>query len=222
MNQSYIPKVAFLISGNGSNLQTFIDARGMHLIEAEYVCTISNNPDAPGLQKAVDANIPTEVVDHREFPSREAFDAKLASTLDKYKPDLIILAGFMRVLTPDIVNAYSGKMLNIHPSVLPNYPGLNTHQRAIDAGDSYGGATVHFVTPELDGGPPVVHVKVPIREGDDADKLAKRVFEQENLIYPLAVRWFLSGKLSMHNNRAWLFGRPLPPNGHPFKYIAID
>lgn len=217
MNTSYKPRLAVLISGKGSNLQSFIDAIQMNVIDAEIVCVISNNPDAPGLEKAEAAGIPCQALDHRQFPDRDSFDVALAELLEGYKPNLILLCGFMRILTPAFVERFAGMMMNIHPSLLPKYPGLHTQQRAIEAGDTKTGATVHFVTSELDGGPPIIQAEVPILEGDTAETLGSRVFEKENLIYPMAVRWYCQGRLSLSNGRACLFGRPLPPTGFAFQ-----
>jgi phosphoribosylglycinamide formyltransferase-1 len=153
------------------------------------------------------------VLDHKQFPSRETFDAALQSLIDAYRPDLLILAGFMRILTADFVRHYHGRLLNIHPSLLPNYPGLHTHQRALDAGDVDAGATVHFVTPELDGGPAIVQVRVPIVAGDTAASLAQRILQHEHRVYPLAARWFAEGRLQLQDNRTVFDGAPLPPTG---------
>ena len=156
------------------------------------------------------------MVDHRQFDDRESFDRELASRIKSYQPDLLILAGFMRILTPEFVDHFSGRIMNIHPSLLPKYPGLHTHQRAIDAGDTKAGATVHFVTSELDGGPAIIQAEVPILKDDDADALASRVLIQEHQIYPLAAQWFCEGKLSLQNNVPHLNGEPLPSSGFAF------
>ena len=222
MQKSHLPRIVVLISGKGSNLQSFIDAIQMHVIDAEIVAVISNNPGVLGLERAEKHGIPTQVVNHRDYPERENFDAALAEAVESYRPNLVLLAGFMRILTPDFVEKFKGRMMNIHPSLLPKYPGLHTHQRAIDAGDTVAGTTVHFVTTELDGGPAVIQAEVPIEEGDDAETLGARVFEQEHLIYPMAVRWFCQGRLGLINDRACLFGRPLPPKGHPFSTVARE
>ena len=161
-------RLVILISGSGSNLQTFIDQVQSGALQADIACVICNKPQAYGLQRAQLAGIKTVVVDHTQYASREAFDAELVQAIDAESPDAVILAGFMRILTPAFVTHYLGKLLNIHPSLLPKYTGLHTHQRAIDAGDTEGGATVHFVTPELDGGPAIVQAQVPILASDDA------------------------------------------------------
>ncbi len=206
-------KVVVLISGSGSNLQTLIDQRASGELPIEIAAVISNRPDAQGLVRASKADIPTLALDHKGFTTREAFDAALMNAIDAYTPGLVVLAGFMRILTPEFTQHYLGRMLNIHPSLLPKYQGLHTHQRAIDAGESHHGVTVHFVTAELDGGPAVVQAQVPILANDDAGLLAKRVQRQEHIIYPLAVKWFAQGKLIMRNGKAWLDNQPLPASG---------
>lgn len=214
VNGSTRPGLVVLISGNGSNLQAFLDAIKSGALHADIRAVISNRPEAPGLIRAQNAGIDTDVLDHREFASREAFDVALAEQVDHYQPDLVILAGFMRILTSAFVARFQGRLLNIHPSLLPQYPGLHTHQRAIEAGDSIAGATVHFVTEELDGGPPVVQASVPVYSDDDAAKLAARVLEQEHRIYPLAVQWFCERRLCLRNGKAVLDDEPLPPTGY--------
>ncbi|MDM3870081.1 phosphoribosylglycinamide formyltransferase [Porticoccus sp. W117] len=212
-----LPKLVVLISGSGSNLQAFIDSASDGSLGGEVAAVISNRPNVLGLERAERAGIPAEVVDHTEFDSREAFDHALAECIDHHQPDIIIMAGFMRILTAQFIRRYQGRMLNIHPSLLPKYPGLHTHQRAIDAGDSEAGATVHFVTEELDGGPPVLQARVPIEAGDSSDDLAKRVLAYEHQIYPLAASWLCSGRLKMDGNRALLDGEPLPETGYPYQ-----
>jgi len=206
-------RIALLISGSGSNLQAFIDAIANTELAADIVCVLSNRADARGLERARAANIETAVLDHKLFESREQFDAQLQQLIDSYTPDLVILAGFMRILTPGFVRHYLGRLLNIHPSLLPKYPGLHTHQRAIDAGDSEAGATVHFVTEELDGGPAVVQVSVPIIAGDTAAALAQKILQHEHVIYPLAAQWFAQGSLQLRDNHAYLDGVLLPATG---------
>jgi phosphoribosylglycinamide formyltransferase-1 len=210
------PRIVILISGSGSNLQAFIDAASSNQLNAEIACVVSNKRDAFGLTRAQNAGIATEVIDHTTFDSRESFDQALAKTIHTYKPDLIILAGFMRILTTEFVDQFTGKMLNVHPSLLPKYTGLNTHQRAIDAGDEHAGVTVHFVTAELDGGPPVLQAKVSIETKDTAEDLAKRVLNQEHKIYPLAAQWFLENRLKLKEDGAYLDDKKLPEQGHPF------
>ncbi|WP_456446686.1 phosphoribosylglycinamide formyltransferase [Thiolapillus sp.] len=190
--------VVILISGGGTNLQALIDAARDGL-PVDIRAVISNQPEAYGLQRAQQAGIPTVVLDHREFETREAFDQALASLIDSYQPNLVLLAGFMRILTPAFVRHYQGRMLNIHPSLLPRFQGLHTHQRALDAAEKEHGASIHFVTEELDGGPIIIQARVPVLPGDDAARLAARVLEKEHIIYPLAVRWIAEGRLSLNS-----------------------
>jgi phosphoribosylglycinamide formyltransferase-1 len=206
-------RLVILISGGGSNLQSFIDSAARGELPADIAAVISNRADALGLERARRANIATAVLDHKTFASREDFDTALQQRIDAYAPDLVILAGFMRILTEGFVRHYHGRLLNIHPSLLPKYPGLHTHQRALDAGDSEAGATVHFVTEELDGGSAIIQARVPIMPGDDASALAQRVLQREHIIYPLAARWFAEGRLRLRNHRAELDGQPLPASG---------
>jgi len=208
--------IAILISGTGSNMQAFIDACETGKLQANIRIVISNNPDAAGLQRAADAGIPTRCVNHRDYDSREMFDAALVSALQEHDIDLVILAGFMRILTPVFIEPYLGQLLNIHPSLLPKYPGLHTHQRALDARDTEGGVTVHFVTPELDSGPAIIQARVPIQAEDTAQSLASRVIIEEHKIYPLAAQWFIEGRLSLGNDGAMLDGEPLPDSGFPY------
>ena len=210
-------KIVVLISGGGTNLQAIVDKLHKQPLDnkqTEVVAVISNKSDAYGLQRAKDAGIESIVVASKGIASREDYDALLSAELDKLKPDLIILAGFMRILTTEFVNKYLGKMVNIHPSLLPKYTGINTHQRAIDAGDEEHGASVHFVTPELDSGPIVLQAKVPVFSDDTAEDLSERVLTQEHQIYPLVAQWFLSGRLTMQDNNAILDGKVLPVNGY--------
>lgn len=174
---------------------------------------VSNRPRAGVLGRAGALGIRTRCIDHRDFAQREAFDAALREAVEERTPDLVVLAGFMRVLTPVFIEPFRGRLLNIHPSLLPRYPGLDTHQRAIDAGDRLAGATVHFVTEELDGGPAVAQVRVPVLEGDDAQSLAARVLAEEHRLYPEAVRWFAEGRLRLQGQQALLDGEPLPIGG---------
>jgi len=196
MNHPEKLRIVVLISGGGSNLQAIIDACASGAVHGEVVAVISNRADAFGLQRARRAGIPTEVVDHREYPERDAFDRALAARIDRHRPDLVVLAGFMRILSPGFVRHYAGRMLNIHPSLLPHFQGLHTHQRALEANHEVHGASVHFVTEELDGGPVVLQAEVPVLPGDDASALAARVLEQEHRIYPTVIQWFAEGRLS--------------------------
>lgn len=207
-------RVLVLISGSGSNLQALIDGWKSGELPIDLVAVISNRPDVLGLERAITANIPALVLDHKGFADRKAFDHALMEKIDSFAPDLIVLAGFMRILTPEFTQHYVGRMLNIHPSLLPKYQGLHTHQRALDAGEKHHGVTVHFVTAELDGGPAVLQASVPILIGDDATTLAKRVQRQEHVIYPLAVKWFATGELHMVNGKSFLKGEILPASGY--------
>jgi phosphoribosylglycinamide formyltransferase-1 len=206
-------KIAVLISGSGSNLQAFIDDAACGKLSAEIALVLSNRADAFGLQRAADAGIATAVLDHKAYEKREDFDRAMLDALAPHSVDLVILAGFMRILTPVFISTYSGRLLNIHPSLLPKYTGLHTHQRAIDAGDEWAGATVHFVTEELDGGPPIVQARVPILGDDNVESLAARVLEKEHRIYPLAAQWFAQGRLSLDARGTILDGEVLGPGG---------
>lgn len=211
--------VVVLISGSGSNLQALIDGQKAGDLAIDIKAVISNRPDVLGLARAERAGIATETLDHKAFNTREAFDEQLAASIDQYQPDLIVLAGFMRILTPEFVRRYQGRMLNIHPSLLPKYQGLHTHRRAIEAGDSIHGVTVHFVTEELDGGPPVIQAIVPVFENDTEEALAKRVQTQEHSIYPTAVAWFATGRLGMADGKATLDNEVLPPTGEQVRQL---
>lgn len=206
-------RVVVLISGSGSNLQALIDGVQAGNLPIELAAVISNRPDVLGLERAAKANIPAELLDHKAFADRESFDRALMEKIDSHKPDLVVLAGFMRILTPEFTLHYLGRMLNIHPSLLPKFQGLHTHQRAIDAGEKRHGVTVHFVTAELDGGPAIVQASVPVFADDDAGSLAKRIQRQEHVIYPLAVKWFAEGELHMIDGKSVLKGEPLPASG---------
>lgn len=205
--------IVVLISGGGSNLQSIIDACADGLINGRIAAVISNRPDVKGLERAATANIPNQVVDHKRFANREEFEAELTQVIDTHAPDLVVLAGFMRVLTAGFVNAYLGKLINIHPSLLPLYPGLHTHQRAIEAKDSYHGATVHFVTAELDGGPAIIQDRVEISADDTAQSLAAKVLVKEHQIYPQAVQWFMTGELKYADGASVLHGEQLGAQG---------
>ncbi|WP_448548606.1 phosphoribosylglycinamide formyltransferase [Thalassotalea fusca] len=207
-------RIVVLISGSGTNLQALIDACKNTQFPGEIVGVISNKAEAYGLTRAKDAGVSTKALSHKAFDSRENYDDALIAAIDDYQADLVVLAGFMRILTPKFVQHYQGRLLNIHPSLLPKYQGLNTHQRAIDAGDTVHGVSVHFVTEELDGGPVILQAKVPVFEGDTADELASRVHEQEHRIYPLVVKWFCSNRLAMIDEKAVLDGKVLPDSGY--------
>jgi phosphoribosylglycinamide formyltransferase-1 len=200
--------VAVLISGRGSNLKALI--AGQANWPYRIAAVVSSVADAPGLALARDAGIPTGVLEPKGFAGRAEYDLALAALIERYAPRLVALAGFMRILTPELVERYAGRMLNIHPSLLPRHPGLHTHRRVLEAGETEHGATVHFVTAELDGGPRVIQVRAPVLPGDDADTLAARVLAGEHRIYPLAVGWFAAGRLRLGaDGRPELDGQPL-------------
>ncbi len=205
--------VVVLISGSGSNLQALIDSQS-DSNPARIGAVISNRADAYGLQRAQAAGIPTQVLSHREFANREAFDTALMAAIDAFQPDLVVLAGFMRILTPGFVRHYQGRLLNIHPSLLPRHKGLDTHNRAVAAGDTEHGCSVHFVTEELDGGPVAIQAAIPIRADESVAQLTDRVHVEEHRIYPLAVRWFAEGRLRLGEQGAMLDGEKLPASGH--------
>lgn len=206
--------VVVLLSGTGSNLQALIDSVRTGDSPVRIGAVISNRADAYGLQRARDAGIDTAVLDHKAFDGREAFDTALVELIDGYQPQLVVLAGFMRILSAGFVRHYHGRLLNIHPSLLPKYKGLHTHQRALEAGDGEHGCSVHFVTEELDGGPLVVQAVIPVELDDTPQSLAQRVHRQEHQIYPLAVRWFAEGRLRLGEHGALLDGQPLAASGH--------
>ena len=188
-------RLVILISGRGSNMEALVEACARERWDAEVAAVLSNRPDAAGLAWAAARGLPVQVVDHRAHADREAFDAALAAAIDAHAPDAVALAGFMRILTPGFVRHYDGRMLNIHPSLLPAFPGLHTHRRALEAGCKLHGATVHFVTEALDHGPIVAQAAVPVRPGDDERMLAARVLAMEHRLYPMALRWLLDGAL---------------------------
>jgi phosphoribosylglycinamide formyltransferase-1 len=190
-------RIAILISGRGSNMEAIVRACAAERWPAQVVAVVANRPDAGGLAFAAEQGIATAVVDHTAHATRDGFDATLADTLDGFAPDVVVLAGFMRILGAAFVRRFEGRLLNIHPSLLPAFPGLHTHRRALEAGCKAAGATVHFVTPELDHGPIVMQSVVPVLPGDDEPALAARVLATEHLIYPRSVRWFVQGRLSL-------------------------
>lgn len=196
--------IVILISGRGSNMEALIRARDAGTLPVNIAAVVSNRQDAKGLETATNAGIPTVVLDHKEFPSREYFDAALTACIDEFAPDLVVLAGFMRILTPTFVRHYENRLLNIHPSLLPSFPGLHTHQRALDEGVRVHGCTVHFVTAELDHGPVVIQAAVPVLDGDTEDSLSQRVLACEHQIYPQAVRWFAEDRLTIENGKVHL------------------
>ncbi|MFM0059130.1 phosphoribosylglycinamide formyltransferase [Paraburkholderia phytofirmans] len=197
-------KLVILISGRGSNMEAIVRACSDEAWPAQVAAVIANRPDAAGLAFAASHGIATAVVDHRQFPDRDSFDAALAKEIDSFAPDLVVLAGFMRVLTAGFVDHYAGRMLNVHPSLLPSFPGLKTHQQALDAGVRLHGASVHFVTSQLDHGPIVAQAAVPVETGDTPAMLAERVLATEHIIYPRAVRWFVEGRLALDGLRVTL------------------
>lgn len=206
-------KIVVLISGQGSNLQALIEACQQGSIPAQISAVISDQPQAYGLTRAEQAGIPAVALSRPALLSRAEYDHLLAQTVAAYQPDLVVLAGFMRLLGATFLEAFPQQILNIHPSLLPKYPGLNTHQRALESGDRQHGATVHFVTSQLDGGPIVLQAQVPIGPQDSLETISARVQQQERQIYPLAVRWFIEGRLCMRQGLAWLDQQPLPPLG---------
>ncbi len=202
-------KLVVLISGNGSNLQAIIDEIECGRLNAHIACVISNRADAAGLQRAAKANIKTKVVDHQLFESREDFDQALMQSIDQEKPELVVLAGFMRILSDPFVEHYLGRMINIHPSLLPNYQGLNTHQRVLDAGESEHGATVHYVIPELDSGPVILQARVPVLADDDALTLADRVHQVEHKIFPESIRRIAAGEVTFSHGVVYYNQQPI-------------
>ena len=201
-----------LISGRGSNLSAILKAAAAPDYPAEIVAVISNKEDAKGLMLAQEAGVATEVVPSLGVTDREVYDQALLAAIDRHEPDLVILAGFMRILTPNFVSHYANRMINIHPSLLPSFTGMHTHQRALDAGVHVHGCTVHFVTAELDHGPMIAQAAVPVYADDDAAKLAARVLKEEHRIYPAAVRWFAEGRLKVMGQRVLLTDEPATPN----------
>lgn len=199
-------------------MEVFLDAATSGALAGNIVRVISNRPDAQGIIIARNRGIATTVIDHQQFAAREAFDAALADEVAANNPDIVVLAGFMRILTPVFINRFLGKLVNIHPSLLPKYAGLHTHQRAIDAGDKEAGATVHYVTNELDGGPAILQARVNIANTDDAQTLACKVLEVEHLIFPEAVNWHLQGRVVHADQGAQLDGELLPPTGAQWKH----
>ncbi len=199
-------KTVILISGRGSNMEALIAARAAGVLPVEIAAVISNRPDAAGLATAAAAGIAVRCIDHKAFAAREAFDAALAACIDGFAPDLVVLAGFMRILGDDFVRHYAGRLMNIHPSLLPAFPGLHTHRRALAEGVRIHGCTVHFVTPALDHGPVIIQAAVPVLDGDDEATLAARVLRQEHRIYPQAVRWFAEDRLRVDGGCVRLAG----------------
>lgn len=202
-------RIVVLISGGGTNLQALIDAQLAGELEGQIVAVISNRPGVRGLERAVAANIEAIELDHHQFETREAFDEALGGKVDDYEADLVVLAGFMRILTPGFVRRFSGKMINIHPSLLPKYRGLHTHQRVLESGDAYHGASVHFVTEKLDSGCVIIQARFPVSAEHTAESLAADLLNLEHQIYPLAVKWFCLGRLVFSEDLAWFDGKLL-------------
>jgi phosphoribosylglycinamide formyltransferase 1 len=198
--------IVILISGRGSNMEALIAARDAGTLPVNLAAVISNRPAAAGLETAEKAGITAHYIDHKAFAERDAFDAALAECIDSFAPDLVVLAGFMRILSDAFVRHYAGRLMNIHPSLLPAFPGLHTHRRALEEGVRIHGCTVHFVTPALDNGPVIIQAAVPVLDSDDEATLAARVLRQEHRIYPQAVRWFAEDRLRLGNGRVRLAG----------------
>ena len=201
-----MPRTAILISGSGTNLQAFIDRAAGGELAASLELVLSNRDDAYGLVRAKEAGIPTAVIRHADYPTRETFDRAMSARLDEAGVELIVLAGFMRILSPWFVRRYLGRLLNIHPALLPKYPGLDTHQRVLDAGERHHGSTVHFVTEELDAGPRILQGRLPVHPSTSADDLMHRVQCVEHLIYPEALNWVATGRVRFADNQAVIDG----------------
>lgn len=205
--------IVVLISGNGSNLQAILDQTFSGEINGKIKAVISNQAEAYGLIRASNAKIPAITLSHKHFADRESYDRALKAQIDDFEPDLVVLAGFMRILTPEFVNHFAGRMINIHPSLLPKFKGLNTFARALENNEIEHGASVHFVTPDLDGGPVIAQAVVPIEPNEDVDSLKIKVQREERLIYPKVVGWFCSNKLKLNDNKVWYEGNPLGEMG---------
>ena len=199
--------IVILISGRGSNMLALLDAVASGELPVRVAGVIANRPQAEGIQLAAARGIPTAIVDHRQFADRDAFDMALADRIDAFAPDLVVLAGFMRILTDVFVTRFTGRLINIHPSLLPAYPGLHTHRRALEDGVRVHGCTVHFVTPALDHGPIIIQAAVPVLDGDDEAILAQRVLAEEHRVYTLAVHWFIEGRLTIRDGRVQVAGQ---------------
>jgi len=206
MPEAVKKRAVVLISGSGSNLQAFIDQVGSGELQLDISLVISNKASAYGLERARNAGIDAITIDHRTYESRLAFDTALMASIDAHTPDIVILAGFMRILTPEFVNHYTSRLINIHPSLLPKYPGTNTHQRAINAGDKWHGVSIHFVVPEVDAGPIILQGQLPLRSDDTAQTLQQRIHNIEHKLYPLAVKWITQNRISITNGQVLLDG----------------
>lgn len=207
-------RLVVLISGSGTNLQAILDAIRNGELDAEVVLVLSNRPGVAGLARADAAGVPTCVINHRDYADREQFDQAMIEAIDRCQPDTVVLAGFMRILTPAFVRHYRGRLLNIHPSLLPRYPGLNTHQRALEAGDRDHGCSIHFVTDQLDGGPVIARAIVPIEPNDSVESLSNRVQTREHVLYPLVLRWRAEERVHLHPEGVVLDGQKLPETGY--------
>jgi len=207
-------QLAVLISGSGTNLQAIMDAQKAGTLDAEIAVVFSNRANAAGLERAAQAGIPTASLDHRDYPNREQFDQAMIEVLTPYAPDTVVLAGFMRILSAVFVRHYAGQLINIHPSLLPKYRGLNTHARALEAGDSEHGCSIHFVTEELDGGPLIAQAPISVHANDTVDSLSKRVQQREHLLYPQVLQWRAQDRLALTDNGVVLDGKPLPAQGY--------
>ena len=213
------PSLVVLISGRGSNLKAILDAIRRDELAAAVTAVISDNTQAPGLEFARRENIDTLALEATDYPDRQDYDRTLQGLIDRFEPTLVVLAGFMRILTPDFVQHYHGRLINIHPSLLPEFRGLDTHQRALDKGVRQHGASVHFVTEELDGGPVIVQVKVPVLPNDDAASLAARVLKQEHRLYPQAIRWLTESRISLNGEQLLFDEKPLQ---QPLQIDAVE
>ena len=202
-------RLVVLISGNGSNLQAIIDRIEQKRLDARIAAVISNRPEARGLERARRHGIEAVALDHKLFDSREAFDRKLRETIERYRPDLVVLAGYMRILSPELIHAFEGRMLNIHPSLLPKYPGLNTHRRALESGDREHGASIHVVTPELDAGPVLMQGRFPVERDDDIESLQQKTHRLEHRMYPQVLNWIAEGRLQPDAEQPLFDGQPL-------------
>ena len=207
-------QLAVLISGSGTNLQAIMDAQKAGTLDAEIAVVFSNRANAAGLERAAQAGIPTASLDHRDYLDREQFDQAMIEVLTPYAPDTVVLAGFMRILSAVFVRHYAGRLINIHPSLLPKYRGLNTHARALEAGDSEHGCSIHFVTEELDGGPLIAQAPIAVHANDTVDSLSKRVQQREHLLYPQVLQWRAQDRLALTDNGVILDGKPLPAQGY--------
>ena len=207
-------QLAVLISGSGPNLQAIMAAQKAGTLDAEIAVVFSNRANAAGLERAAQAGIPTASLDHRDYPDREQFDQAMIEVLTPYAPDTVVLAGFMRILSAVFVRHYAGRLINIHPSLLPKYRGLNTHARALEAGDSEHGCSIHFVTEELDGGPLIAQAPIAVHANDTVDSLSKRVQQREHLLYPQVLQWRAQDRLELTDNGVVLDGKPLPAQGY--------